>query len=59
MTEGENKELRALGLLAGRLTPPSDPTSGGGKSGKPIANSPPPQPLPHRLTSTLSNLPEA
>ena len=37
VTEAEKKELTALAPLAGRLTPPSDPTSGGGKSGKPIA----------------------
>ena len=37
MTEAENKELTALAPLAGRLPPPSDPTSQGRKSGKPIA----------------------
>ena len=37
VTEAENKELTALAPLAGRLRPPSDPTSGGGKSGKPIS----------------------
>ena len=30
MTEAKVKELTALAPLAGRLTPPSDPTSGGG-----------------------------
>ena len=37
MTEAENRELTALAPLAGKLPPPSDPTSGGRKSGKPIA----------------------
>ena len=37
MTEAEKKELTALAPLAGRLPPPTDPTSRGGKSGKPIA----------------------
>ena len=40
VTEAEiflKKELTALAPLAGRITSPSDPTSGGGKSGKPIA----------------------
>ena len=36
VTEPQNKELTALAPLAGRLPPPLDPTSGGGKSGKPI-----------------------
>ena len=35
--ETEKKGLTAPAPLAGRLTPPSDPTSGGRKSGKPIA----------------------
>ena len=34
VTETEKKELTALAPLAGRPPPPSDPTSGGGKSGK-------------------------
>ena len=38
MTETEKKGLPALAPLAGRPPPPSDPTSGGGKSGKPIAH---------------------
>ena len=37
MIEIEKKGLTALASLADRSTPPSDPTSGGGKSGKPIA----------------------
>ena len=37
MTGTERKGLTALTPLAGRPSPPSDPTSGGGKSGKPIA----------------------
>ena len=37
MTEPEKRELTALAPLAGKLPPPSDPTSGGGTSGKPIA----------------------
>ena len=36
MTEMEKKGLTALVSLAGRPTPPSDPTSGVRKSGKPI-----------------------
>ena len=39
VTETEKEGLTALALLAGRPTPPSDPTSGIGKSGKPIAQS--------------------
>ena len=38
VTETQKKELTALAPLAGRAPPPSDPTSGGGKSGKPIAH---------------------
>ena len=37
MTEIEKQGLRALAPLAGRPTRPSVPTSGGWKSGKPIA----------------------
>ena len=37
MKKNETKGLTALAPLAGRPTPPSNPTSGGGKSGKPIA----------------------
>ena len=37
VTEMEKKGLTALAPLAGRSLPPSDPTSGGGKGGKPIA----------------------
>ena len=37
VTETEKKGLTALAPLAGRPPPPSDPTSGGGKSCKPIA----------------------
>ena len=37
VTETEKKGLTALAPLAGGPTPGSDPTSGGGKSGKPIA----------------------
>ena len=37
VTEAEKRELTALAPLAGKLPPPSDPTSGGGTSGKPIA----------------------
>ena len=37
VTETEKKRLTALVTLAGRPLSPSDPTSGGGKSGKPIA----------------------
>ena len=37
MNEAEKKERTALAPLAGRLPLPSDPTSGHGKSGKPIA----------------------
>ena len=36
-TETEKRELTPLAPLAGNLPPPSDPASGGGKSGKPIA----------------------
>ena len=36
MTETEKRGLRALAPLDGRPAPPSDPTSGGGKIGKPI-----------------------
>ena len=36
-TETQKRGLTALAPLAGRPTPPSDPTSGGGKNGKPIA----------------------
>ena len=37
VAEAEKKELTALAPLAARLLPPSSPTSGGWKSGKPIA----------------------
>ena len=37
VTETEKKGLTALAPLAGKTSAPSDPTSGGGKSGKPIA----------------------
>ena len=37
VTEAKKNELTALATLAGRLRRPSDPTSGGGKSGNPIA----------------------
>ena len=37
LTEARKKELTALAPLAGRLAPPTDPTSGSGKIGKPIA----------------------
>ena len=37
MTETEKKGLTALAPLTGRSSRPSDPASGGGKSGKPIA----------------------
>ena len=37
MTETEKKGLTALAPLTGRPPPPSDQTSEGGKSGKPIA----------------------
>ena len=37
VTEAEKKELTALAPLAGSLPPPTEQTSGGGKSGKPIA----------------------
>ena len=37
MTETKKKGLTALAPLAGRPPPPSHPTSGGRKSGKPIA----------------------
>ena len=37
VTETEKKGLTALATLAGRPAHPSDPTSGGGKSGKPIS----------------------
>ena len=37
MTETKKKGLKSLAPLAARPNPPSDPTSGGGKSGKPIA----------------------
>ena len=37
MTQTEKKGLKALAALAGRPSPPSDLTSGDGKSGKPIA----------------------
>ena len=37
VTETEKKGLTALAPLAGRSSPPSDLGSGGGKSGKPIA----------------------
>ena len=36
MTEMGEKRLTALAPVAGRPAPPSDPTSGGGKTGKPI-----------------------
>ena len=36
MTEAERRGLPALAPLAGKFPPPSDTTSGGGKSGKPI-----------------------
>ena len=35
-SEAEKRDLTALAPLAGKLPPPSDPTSGAGKSGKPI-----------------------
>ena len=38
MTRAEKRELTALAPLASKLPPPSDPTSGGGKRGKPIAH---------------------
>ena len=37
MTETQKKGLNPLASLAGRPPPSSDSTSGGGKSGKPIA----------------------
>ena len=37
MTEAEKKELTDFATLFGKLPPPSDPTSGGAKSRKPIA----------------------
>ena len=37
VTEAEEGGLTALAPLAGKVPPPSDPTSGGRKSGKPIA----------------------
>ena len=37
VTEADKRELTALAPLVGKLPPPSDPTSGDGKSGKPIA----------------------
>ena len=37
VTETEKRGLTALAPLAGRAPPPTEPTSGGGKMGKPIA----------------------
>ena len=37
VTQAEKKDLTALAPLAGRLPPPSDPTSGGENSGNPFA----------------------
>ena len=55
VTETEKKGLTALAPLAGRPFPPSDPTSGGGKSGKPIAQANIQLELPE---FDLKNLPE-
>ena len=55
VTECEKKGLAALAPLAGRPPPPSDPTSGGGRSGKPIAQANIQLELPE---FDLKNLPE-
>ena len=59
MTEGEKRELTALAPLAGKLPPPSDPISGGGKSGKPIAQANMKLELPQFLPKNLAKWAEA